>query len=316
MHPQDFLGMPLPYIHMNKIEIAKKIKYLESCICDIKSEVDGDLVVNSIQFLETETDQSKMYWDEDEETLSLVQNTAILQLGQESQIHVRNNSGADIGDGTVVMATGTLGASGRITVAPYDGVSNIKYVLGVATYNIADGEDGKITNFGKVRHIDTSGTPFGEVWNDGDVLYVSSSGELTNVEPVSGIKNSIAYVINAHTNGTIMVRFTPIDENALDGVALSLTTVNAATYDLQPTDAVLHVTYTGTGAVTNLRLMSDQVYSGRTVKIKDAGGNATTNNITITTEGAETIDGQATWILGIDYESVEIYSDGTNWFTI
>lgn len=94
----------------------------------------------------------------------------------------------------------------------------------------------------------------------------------------------------------------------------NVTTVNAATYNLALTDHILHVTYTSTAAVTNLQLMTASVASGRVIHIKDAGGNASANNITITTEGAETIDGSATYTLSTDYESVSFYSNGTNWF--
>ena len=42
-----------------------------------------------------------------------------------------------------------------------------------------------------------------------------------------------------------------------------------------------------------------------------------TNNVTITGQGGETIDGQTDVILsGVDYPSIEIASDGTNWFTL
>ena len=94
----------------------------------------------------------------------------------------------------------------------------------------------------------------------------------------------------------------------------NVTTVNAATYDLETSDYILHVTYTGTGAVTSLTLPTAQTVSGRIIVIKDAGGNALTNNITIDTEGAETIDGSATVVINSNYTSISLYSDGSNWF--
>ena len=93
-----------------------------------------------------------------------------------------------------------------------------------------------------------------------------------------------------------------------------VTTVNAATYDLLETDYILHVTYTATGAVTSLTLPTAQVIKGRMVIIKDAGGLSGTNNITIDTEGSETIDGAATLVINGNYNAVTIYCDGTNWF--
>lgn len=95
-----------------------------------------------------------------------------------------------------------------------------------------------------------------------------------------------------------------------------VTDVNAATYDLATDDTILSVSYTGTGAVTSLTLPTAQTVNGRVVYIKDAGGNAGTNNITIDTEASETIDGAATLVLGTDYESATLYSDGSNWYVI
>ena len=92
------------------------------------------------------------------------------------------------------------------------------------------------------------------------------------------------------------------------------TTVAAATYDLLVTDYILNVTYTGTGAVTSLTLPTAQVVSGREFTVVDGGGNASVNNITIDTEGAETIIGNATYVINTDYNSVTLYSDGINWF--
>ena len=131
----------------------------------------GNLLANQIQITGGNGSQGTITWNSDEETLDIVQNGAILQVGQEIYYRARNNSGATITEGTPVMATGSLGASGRITIAPMDGtdLANAKRFIGIATEDIANGTDGKITHFGKVRDIDTS------AWSEGDLLYVSSS---------------------------------------------------------------------------------------------------------------------------------------------
>jgi len=165
--------------------------------------------------------QGQLAWNADEETLDLGQNGAVLQIGQEIHYHVRNNSGAQIDDGTPVMATGTIGASGRITIAPMDATdhANERYFLGITTEDIANDTDGKVSEFGKVRGLDTTGAlSFGglETWNDGDILYLDPAnvGYLTNVEPTGlDINMPVAFVILAHTNGTIFVRATHTDLN-------------------------------------------------------------------------------------------------------
>lgn len=98
------------------------------------------------------------------------------------------------------------------------------------------------------------------------------------------------------------------------GFKVKITTVADATYNLLVTDYILHVTRTATGACA-ITLPTAQTVSGRTIVIKDTG-NANTNNITIATEGAQTIDGGASALLDTDYGTMTLYSDGTNWFTI
>jgi hypothetical protein len=50
--------------------------------------------------------------------------------------------------------------------------------------------------------------------------------------------------------------------------------------------------------------------------VKDATGQADTNNITLTTPGAETIEGASTYVIEANYASVNVVSDGTNYFVV
>jgi len=165
--------------------------------------------------------QGEFAWNADEETVDLGLNGAVLQLGQEVHYHVRNNSGADIANGKPIMATGTLGASGRITIGLMDATDhgNEMYFLGIATEDIQNDTDGKVSNFGKVRGIDTTGaSSFGglETWNDGDILYLDPDnvGYLTKVSPEApAVSMPCAIVIKSHSNGTLFVRAHNVDEN-------------------------------------------------------------------------------------------------------
>jgi len=171
----------------------------------------SSVVVDTLQFRGGEGDAGTLSYNSDEETLNLIQNGAVLQLGQEIHYHVKNQTGITIANGTPVMASGTLGASGRILVAPMDGTdpNNAIYFLGIATEDIANGDDGKVTHFGKIRDVDTSG------YLEGDVLWISPTtvGAFVTTEPtLDKIGMPIAYVINSHANnGTIFVRSNPLD---------------------------------------------------------------------------------------------------------
>jgi len=87
----------------------------------------------------------------------------------------------------------------------------------------------------------------------------------------------------------------------------------SANYTTTKNDFIIGVD-TSSAAVT-ITLSSDSVEAGRVVIINDEGGNAGSNNITIATEGSETIDGSATATISTNNASLRLYSNGTNWFT-
>ena len=99
------------------------------------------------------------------------------------------------------------------------------------------------------------------------------------------------------------------DLDALKIKYVKKTSAYTATED----DAIVGVDTTSS-AVT-VTLGSDLVSEGRIIIIKDVGGNAGTNNITIATEGSETIDGAASTSISTNYGVVRLFSDGTNWFS-
>ena len=98
----------------------------------------------------------------------------------------------------------------------------------------------------------------------------------------------------------------------LDGVKVKYVGKSAA-YTITGDDCVVGVDTTS--AAVTVTLDSDLVAAGRIIIVKDVGGNAATNAITIATEGSETIDGNATATISTAYGVVRLISDGTNWFT-
>jgi hypothetical protein len=68
------------------------------------------------------------------------------------------------------------------------------------------------------------------------------------------------------------------------------------------------------GNTVTVTLASAMAEDGAEVVIKDEGGNAGTNAVTIDTEGGETIDGSASITIASNYGVQRLYSDGTNWF--
>ena len=166
---------------------------------------EADKVLTDVNTLNLSTDTSlvagvgQMTWNPAERTVDIgLDNNVVLQTGQEMLALVRNGTASTIVDGTVVMLTGSVGNSGRLVVAPYDGTSDASLIIGLATEPIAPGADGFVTNYGKIRGINTS------MWADGTVLYVNGGTLATT--PTSSLSMKIAAVVTSHTNGTLMVR--------------------------------------------------------------------------------------------------------------
>ena len=62
------------------------------------------------------TRERRIQWNRDDGTIDVgLYNDVVLQVGQETLYYAKNTSGASIPDGTPVMFTGTIGASGKLT---------------------------------------------------------------------------------------------------------------------------------------------------------------------------------------------------------
>lgn len=72
---------------------------------------------------------------------------------------------------------------------------------------------------------------------------------------------------------------------------------------------------TNTGAARTITLQTADMANGRIMIIKDESGGAGTNNITVATQGSETIDGANTVDITVDYGCLRLYSNGSNWFS-
>jgi hypothetical protein len=174
-----------------------------------------NLFADSIQLTGGTGTQGTATFNADSDTWNIAQNGTSLPVGQELQLYCKNVSGGLLTKGTVVMAVGTDGASGKIHIAQMDASNkaNAKYLLGIIKEDLADNEFGVVVAIGKVFGLDTS------AFAEGDVLWADTTtpGALTSSRPSNGIALPIAFVVRDHaTTGILMVRFSTVDENALD----------------------------------------------------------------------------------------------------
>lgn len=90
--------------------------------------------------------------------------------------------------------------------------------------------------------------------------------------------------------------------------------VTSTPVTLGPNETIIGVNL---AAPVVLTLPSAQaVREGRPYVVKDESGNASAQNITVGTQGAELIDGAATDLINTDFASIGYYANGTNWFKV
>ena len=152
-------------------------------------------------------DTAKMRWDSELGTVVLGMYDAVPnELGFKNFWLVKNQTGSTITKGSIVYANGTVGASGRITVAKFiaNGTIDAKYLLGITAHDLSNGEDGYVISFGKIRQVNT------DTFAAGAILYPSptTAGVWTDVEPIApNLDMPIGFCINSSSNnGTIAIR--------------------------------------------------------------------------------------------------------------
>jgi hypothetical protein len=152
----------------------------------------------------------RLQWNGDDGTLDIgLYGGSVLQVGQETHFYAKNTSGSTIANGSPCMITG--GTTGKLTfsLADADGSVAPEYMMGVATQSIANDAFGYVTAFGLVRGFDTTGTPYGQVWAAGNLIYFDpvTPGNWTNVEPAApNIRTPAAIVVDASAAGSVFVR--------------------------------------------------------------------------------------------------------------
>ncbi len=154
--------------------------------------------------------------------------------------------------------------------------------------------------FHSITDPDVSNQEWGSLTHDGADFVLDTGGQAAGTG-------------SAPTTITNRVRVDAPFETA-GAVFYNETAIAAATYDLAATDYYLNCDYTATAAITSLTLPTAQMVAGRTIHIIDTGGNASAANITVDTEGAETISGSATAVISADYGSLSLKATASGWF--
>ena len=147
----------------------------------------------------------RLWWNADDGTVNIGlpgSGGVNLQVGQEIHLRARNTSGAQIDNGQVVYISGASGNRPTIALADASNAATSDGVIGIATQDIADNQNGYVTTFGLVRGIDTS------AFSEGDVLYLSeTAGAITATAPASPAHAvKVGECVNSHASvGVVLV---------------------------------------------------------------------------------------------------------------
>jgi len=168
--------------------------------------------VNWIDFNTSFSDghqEGRLHWNSDDGTLEIGMpgGDVSCQIGQEVLFRCRNTSGAQIDNGSVVKIVGATGGKPQIELASTTNIWDGYSVVGVATEDISNNDNGYVTSIGLVRDVNTSS------FSPGDALYLSNvtPGALTDTYPTPPeVAVHVAVCITSSaSNGIIMVKTMP-----------------------------------------------------------------------------------------------------------
>jgi hypothetical protein len=143
-----------------------------------------------------------LFYDGDSRVLKLYNDIpdVALDIGEENWVRVVNKTGSQINNGQVVYINGAQGNRPTIALADNREETKADTIIGVATHDIGDNQEGFVTTFGLVREVNTS------TYTEGDALYVGENGALINVKPETPLHSVlVGYAVNSTNNGQIIV---------------------------------------------------------------------------------------------------------------
>lgn len=157
----------------------------------------------------------RVYWDGDSWNCMTEFSDVTLQLGEENQILVVNDESVTALNGQVVYASSAQGQ--RLATMLYANTNeNAGRVLGLYTHSVPAHQNGRVTNFGLVRDLNTLGLTVALP------IYTSATpGAFTQTKPPGTVEAyELGIVVQAHpTNGSIFVRTRKLERQMGTSVA-------------------------------------------------------------------------------------------------
>jgi len=113
-----------------------------------------------------------------------------------THLKVRNISGATMNTGDAVALVGYSVGQEAIEVILADQTTSLSF--GLIEEPLLNNENGFIIISGVMEGVDTS------AFTEGNVLYVNSTGKLTETEPTTGFMQPIAFVLRSHASSGVI----------------------------------------------------------------------------------------------------------------
>lgn len=211
------------------------------------------------------------------------------------------DSAGDLGIGTtslpterVVVDTSGINDPSRILMR---NSTTDRFIMGY------DGTDAFRTTISEVQVVVPSGT--------GDLALATRGNFVSNILFYTSDGSPLVERMRIDSIGNVGIGISPNSKLQVDG---SVAVKRVATAVSIPTADEVIIGVTDTSVTRTITIQTADIVVGRIFIIKDESGAAGTNNITIDTQGAETIDGAASVAITADFGAARLYSDGSNLF--
>jgi hypothetical protein len=136
----------------------------------------------------------------------------------------------------------------------------------------------------------------------GDLTF--SNGKTLTISDYDLIVNDLATFNNTTTFGSNHITESAVSERGIQAINTDPTAIASNTS--------IALIDTSSSAI-EITLPSAVTWSGRKITVIDSKGNSASNNITITPDGAQTINGEANAVIADNFAWLVLHSDGSNW---
>ena len=135
----------------------------------------------------------------------------------------------------------------------------------------------------------------------------------------TNLDSSISFYVSGTTDGNNNAVFdgnVVMNGTSLQASAQRVSTTVASSFPYTVAEGDYVILVEGTGSPRTIDLPAKANHAGRVLIIKDATGNASSNNIEIDPNGSETIDGTSTKLMSGDKSSLTIVCGSDQWFVL